>query len=499
MRRDLSRLRSEEFDLLVIGGGINGCAIARDAATRGVKTALIEKEDFAGGASGKTTKIIHGGIRYLEQFNLNLIYEALRERGILLKTVPGLVHPFEFIIPVYKDDPRPLIMMRMGVFIYDLLAGKGNIRCHRSLKKDEVVALERDIAPKGLKGGVLYCDAQMDDIRLCLDNAISAYEAGCCVANKVEAEKFIKRGSKIAGVEATDKLTGEKFPLRARYVVNATGAWSNRLVWTDEPDASAITRPTKGVHIIYRKLPITRAMLFSARKDKRILFVIPWRDYTLIGTTDTDFNGSPDEVYADVSDVEYLLNETRRIFPDENISKEGIITTYAGLRPLMNTQGMAPWKVSREHYIKVSASGMISVVGGKYTTYRRLAEQVVDTVIRLLCHSNHLSCHSREGVNPSEFKKCITATVGPTSSSPAEREGDLRARIEYAVKNEMANSLTDLLVRRLQFSATPSRGLDVSERIADIMGELLNWSPAQKEYEIQAYKYEVRKNLSCLK
>jgi len=485
MKRDIARLKSEEFDLLVIGGGINGCAIARDASLRGVKTALIEKDDFACGASGKSTKIIHGGIRYLEQFNLNLVYEALHERGILLKTASNVVHPLEFIIPVYKGDPRPLIMMRTGVFLYDMLAGRSNIHCHRPLKKDELVLFEPRITPKGLKGGVMYCDAQMDDVRLCLDNAISAYRAGCCVANKVEVEGFIKREGQVVGAEVKDTLTGEKFAVRARCVVNATGAWSNRLVWSDEPHAPAITRPTKGIHLVYRKLPITRAMLFSARKDKRIFFAIPWRDYTLIGTTDTDFNGSADEVYATSGEVEYLLNEIRRVFPDEQIDKKGIITTYASLRPLMNTQGIAPWKVSREHFIKESDSGLISVVGGKYTTYRRLAEQVVNIVLPRL-----------EG---RIFKKCVTAEKGPSPASSGEEKTDLRSAIERAVDKEMANSLKDLLIRRLQLATTPSHGLDVLDDSARIMGELLNWSPVQKEYEMQAYKYEIRKNTECLK
>jgi len=486
VKRDIARLKAEEFDFLVIGGGINGCAIARDASLRGLKTALIEKDDFACGASGKSTKIIHGGIRYLEQFNLNLIYEALHERGVLLRTAPHLVHPLEFIIPVYKGDPRPLIMMRTGVFIYDMLAGRANIHCHRPLNKDELMLLERDITPKGLKGGVLYCDAQMDDIRLCLDNAISAYEAGCCVANKVEAEGFIKKAGEVTGAEVKDTLTGERFPVRARCVVNATGAWSNRLVWADEPHAPAITRPTKGIHIIYRKLPITRAMLFSARKDKRIFFAIPWRDYTLIGTTDTDFNGSADEVYATSDEVEYLLNEIRRVFPDEQIDKKGIITTYASLRPLMNTQGIAPWKVSREHFIKESGSGLISVVGGKYTTYRRLAEQVVDRGLQSFPRM-------RESI-----KKCVTAEKGPSPATSGEEREGLRSAIERSVKEEMANSLTDLLVRRLQLSNTRSLGLTELEESADIMAGLLGWSPTQKESEIRSYKEEIRKNMACL-
>jgi glycerol-3-phosphate dehydrogenase len=493
VKRDIARLKSEEFDLLVIGGGINGCAIARDASLRGAKVALIEKDDFACGASGKSTKIIHGGIRYLEQCNLNLIYEALHERGILLRTAPNLVWPLEFIIPVYKGDPRPLIMMRTGVFIYDMLAGRANINCHRPLKKDELMLLERGVTSKGLRGGVLYRDAQMDDIRLCLDNAISAYQAGCCAANKVEAEGFIKRGGQAAGVEAKNTLTGEKFSIRAHCVVNATGAWSNRLVWADEPDAPAITRPTKGIHLICRKLTITRAMLFSARKDKRIFFAIPWRDYTLIGTTDTDFNDSADEVYATSDDVEYLLNEIRRVFPDEQIDKKGIITTYAGLRPLMNTQGIAPWKVSREHFIKESDSGLISVVGGKYTTYRRLAEQVVDRVISSLRAKRSNLCEGNR-----TFKNCITASEGPSPAASGEVKGDLRSLIENAVKEEMANSLTDLLARRLQLSNTRSLGLDALEESANIMSELLGWSFERKEAEIQAYKEEIKKNTACL-
>ncbi|HOX09501.1 MAG TPA: glycerol-3-phosphate dehydrogenase/oxidase [Candidatus Omnitrophota bacterium] len=484
MKRDIAGLKAGQFDLLVIGGGINGCAIARDASMRGLKTALIEKNDFACGASGNSTKIIHGGIRYLEQFNLNLVYEALHERGILLRTAPRLVRPLEFIIPVYKGDPRPLIMMRTGVFLYDMLAGRKNIHCHRSLDKSELSIFEPRITPKGLKGGVMYCDAQMDDARLCIANAVSASEEGCCISNKVEAQGFIKEHGRVAGAEVKDVLSGEAFVVRARCIVNATGAWSNKLVWADEPHAPAITRPTKGIHLIYKKLPITRAMLFSARKDKRIFFAIPWRDSTLIGTTDTDFEGSPDEVYAEKADVEYLLNEISRVFPDEKIGKDGVINTYAGLRPLMNTQGMAPWKVSREHYIKESGSGLISVVGGKYTTYRRLAEQVVDRALPV--------------IGRGDLKKCATASKGPTHEVFTDREGGLRSRIERAVKNEMAVGLTDLLVRRLQLSMTPSRGLDVYEEAGRIMSELLGWTPAQRDLEVQSYKYEIRKNTACL-
>lgn len=482
MNRGIGQLKSGYFDILVIGGGINGCAIARDAALRGAKVALIEKNDFASGASGKSTKLIHGGIRYLEQFNFKLVFEALKERQILLRTAPHLVHPLEFIIPVYKNDPRSLLKIKVGAALYDLMAGKDNIRCHRSLKKNELVALEHNIDSHNLKGGVIYCDAQMDDVRLCLDNAISAYEAGCCVANKIEVTGFIKERGRITAVNALDTLTEENFLIRASIFVNATGAWSNSILNLDEPKAPAITRPTKGVHIVYRKLPHERAILLSSYKDKRVFFVIPWRNCTLIGTTDTDYSGSADEVYACADEVEYLLKETRRIFPAENIDRKGIITTYASLRPLVNTKKTPTWQVSREHLIKESGSGLISVVGGKYTTYRCLAQQVVDLALSKLKAKN--------------FKKCITVITGPSISLP--KDSNLSKSIERAVKEEMAVTLTDLLVRRLQFSTTPSLGLGHLEECAQIMAGLLGWTDARKNSEINGYREEIRKNTEFL-
>lgn len=480
MKRDIEQLKKKHFDILVIGGGINGCAIARDAALRGAKAALIEKDDFASGASGNTTKLIHGGIRYLEQGNFKLVYEALHERAILLRTVSHLVRPLEFIMPVYKHDPRGLLKIKTGAFIYDRLAGSDNIQCHRALKKDEVISLERNINSSNLKGAILYYDAQVDDIRLCLDNAISAYKAGCCLANKLQAKAFIKDKGRISGVEVRDKLSQEKFFIRASIVVNATGAWSNQVIKMDKPNAAPITRPTKGVHIVYRKLPHLRAIILSAHKDKRILFIIPWRDSTLITTTDTDYSGSPDEVYASEDDVEYLLEEARRIFPGENIDKKGIITTYTGLRPLVNTQGKPTWQVSREHLIKKSSTGLISVVGGKYTTYRHLAEEVVDVVLSKLKGRN--------------FKKCVTKTTGP--SCPREEKLDLPQLIKQTVKEEMANTLNDLLVRRLKFSFKFLLDPEHLEEYASIMANLLGWAKSQKKAEIDRYNEEVRKNMA---
>ena len=482
MIRDIERLKSNHFDILVIGGGINGCAISRDAALRGAKVALIEKDDFASGASGKTTKLIHGGLRYLEQFNFRLVCESLRERARLLRQTPHLVKPLEFIIPVYKDDLRSLFKIRTGVYIYDRLAAGNNICPHRALKKQELLSLEQNINPLNLKGGVIYCDAQMDDIRLCLDNAISAYDAGTTVANKIEAVGFIKDRGKITGIEAQDKLTGEQFIIYASLVINATGAWSNRIVKMDEPTVPEITRPTKGIHIVYKRLPHQRAILLPARKDRRVLFIIPWRNYSLIGTTDTDYTGSADDVYADAHEVEYLLEEASRVFGTGNLDRGGIITTFAGLRPLVNIQGKPASNVSREHLIQESRSGLISVVGGKYTTYRHLAEQVVD-----------LALASNKSRN---FKKCQTYIQGPSPFSFKAGKDDLGNLVEQAVKEEMAVSLIDLLARRLQFSVTPAHGFECLQECADIMGSFLGWTDTKKEQQISQYKEEIRKNMN---
>lgn len=482
MIRGIKNLKESHFDILVIGAGINGCAISRDAALRGAKVALIEKNDFASGASGKTTKLIHGGLRYLEQFNFKLVYESLRERSILLRQAPHLIKPLEFVIPVYKGDRRLLFEMKIGVCFYDLIAAGHSIHAHRGLKKQELLSLEQGINPHNLKGGVIYYDAQMDDIRLCLDNAISAYDAGATIANKLEAAGFIKDKGKIIGIEALDKLTGEQFIIRANLVINATGAWSNQIVRLDDPDSPDITRPTKGIHLVYKKLSLKRAILLAARRDKRIIFILPWRDYSLIGTTDTDYSGSLDNVYADTNDVAYLLEEAGRIFGSGSLDKEGIVTTFAGLRPLVNTQGKPASSVSREHLIRESCSGLISVVGGKYTTYRHLAEQVVDFVL----------AKSKGG----DFKKCQTRINSPALVSFKEEKGDLRNLVERAIKEEMAVSLVDLLARRMQFLLAPSRGFEHLKECAGLMADHFGWTDIKKEQEIDLYKEEVRRNMN---
>ena len=393
MPRDFSLLQKTTFDLLIIGGGINGAGIARDASLRGLKTVLVEKNDFASGTSSKTTKLIHGGIRYLEQFNFKLVFESCRERYLLLNLVPDLVKPLKFIIPIYKDSPRGMFKINIGTMLYDFLAGlpcTGPVQGKRCIKRRqmlsawEILEKEPTLSSDGLKGGVLYYDAQMDDVKLCLANIISAQKNGAIAFNYLEVVGFIEEKGKLSKVEVKDSLTGERFIIKAKAAVNAAGPWVDKVCKLDNPGAKEMLRTTKGVHLVYPKILNEHAVLLSHRGDKRVFFVIPWQGVSLIGTTDTDYAGSLDNIEVSDEDINYLIGETKKTFPDADIKKEKIISTLAGLRPLIYQRDKLSWATSREHLVWQSSSGLISVAGGKYTTYRKLSEEVVDFVFKYL-------------------------------------------------------------------------------------------------------------------
>lgn len=381
MKRDLARFSKGQYDLLVIGGGINGSAIAHLAAQRGLKVALLEKGDFASGTSSKSTKLVHGGLRYLEQLEFSLVRESLRERHIQLQAAPHLVKPLGFVIPVYKSGPRPLWKVSLGVRLYDLLSGKYCIEKARTLSVDEIRHFFPDMEREGLRGGVIYYDAQMDDARLCLENVLRADELGAHVANYVEVKSFIKKFRPAIRVRAVDLLTGQSFEVGAQKIVCAAGPWSDLLRKREDHSAAQKVRATKGVHVVVKERLSRHAVFIPAQKDNRLIFVIPWREHSLIGTTDTDYSGDPNNVEAREEDIEYLLSEVRRVFPAKNISKENILTTFAGLRPLVFREGQSPSDLSRKHSIIESYSGVFYVIGGKYTTYRKIAEDCLKRIL----------------------------------------------------------------------------------------------------------------------
>lgn len=371
---------NEEYDLLIIGGGINGAAVAHIAVSQGLSVALVEKEDFASGTSSKSTKLVHGGLRYLEHLEFDLVSQSLHERYIQWKSNPHLVSPLRFVIPVYKGDKRPLWMMKLGVFLYDLLSGKYVVEKHKGLTPQEVANAIPGINRDKLVGGVAYSDCRMDDARLCLENILSARAQGAHVANYVAMTSFLKMSGKVIGANVKDAISGESFTIKAKHVVSCVGPWTNQLLKMDTASAKDKIRMTKGVHLVYRDKISETALFLQAKKDNRVFFILPFGPHALIGTTDTDFYAKPDEVEADREDMDYLLQEAGRHFPDRVFRRENIVTTFAGLRPLVFAKGK-PSQISRDHVIEENFTGVIYVMGGKYTTYRLIAKQCVEKVL----------------------------------------------------------------------------------------------------------------------
>ncbi len=476
LKRDVQRFTKRPYDVLVVGGGINGAAVAHMAALNGLKVALLEKGDFASGTSSKSTKLIHGGLRYLENLEFGLVRESLRERSVQLRSAPHLVHPLKFIIPVYDSDKRPLWMMKLGVKLYDLLSGKHLIERHRVLTVDEVCALVPGIARAGLAGGVMYSDAQMNDARLCLENVLSSVEAGAHAANYVKVVAFMKENGRTVGVRAHDELGGGDLEVRARKVVCAVGPWTNILMRKEHSRSRARIRPTKGVHGVFKGRIAEHAVLIPTRGDQRIFFVIPWMGNSLVGTTDTDFTGNPDRVEVGEEDIDYLIAEAKRVLPDAKLTRDQIITSFAGLRPLVSESG-APARVSRKHVIRESYSGLIYVMGGKYTTYRKIAEDVTLRLTKkpLVNTQEEFPVYGSGKVE--EDAKALSQRYGMTADAiqaliefyglrysdvlklveenPALKAPIcscsmvIRAQIVYAIRMEMARTEDDIVIRRL--------------------------------------------------
>jgi glycerol-3-phosphate dehydrogenase len=372
-------------DLLVIGGGITGAGIARDAARRGLSTALVEMEDFAYGTSSRSSKLVHGGLRYLEQYEFSLVFESVSERRILMDIAPHLVNPLGFLFPVYKSSRRGLWMINAGMWLYDGLSLFRSPKLHRTLKPSEVRTEEPALEATDLTGAPLYFDCATDDARLTLENALDAAKAGATVVTHARVTGFTKdERARITGVVVEDRQTGQLKQIRAGAVVNATGPWTDRTISMSAPQG-ALLRPTKGVHIVVdrSKLPVQNAVVAMHPKDGRVLFVIPWGDKSYVGTTDTDWTGDPADVWATSQDVDYLIDACRGYFPRHPLTRSDVICTWAGLRPLMappSTEGnLSESKVSREHSIVVGQDGLVTIAGGKLTTYRRMAAEVVDT------------------------------------------------------------------------------------------------------------------------
>ena len=525
-RSDVQAAEQTHFDLIVVGGGINGAGVLRDASLRGLKCLVIEKDDFASGTSSKSSKLIHGGLRYLKHFDFLLTRESCVERNLLTQQNPHLVEPIPFLFPIYETDKEGPFLVGLGMWIYEALSSFNNYRRFKMLKPSQCKELAPDLDISGLKGAAYYYDAWADDARLVLESIKSGVRAGGVAFNHMEVTAFEKEHGSVVGVKVKDHITGETHIFHSQVVLNATGTWVDATRGMDHNIAASVLKPTKGVHIVVPRERIKQdpTLAFSTVPDRRLMFSIPWGKVLIIGTTDTHYEGSRDEVTATTEDVDYILAATNRVFPDANLTYDDVISTFAGLRPLVAAEDTDdPGAISREHQIFEDPSGLISIAGGKLTTYRLMARELVDRVIDRLpeaqrlqtkpCVTDQPICGVRLDV-PAEIERLkaqgfdeetadrLIRTYGPDAyevlavadelddgRAPIQPgESYLRGELIYAARREAAYSLADVLTRRLRMALwTAGQGLEIAEEASRLLATELGWSEPQRLAEVQAY------------
>jgi glycerol-3-phosphate dehydrogenase len=393
MKRDVPALQQTPFDVLILGGGITGAGVALDATLRGLRVALIDKGDFASGTSSVSSKLVHGGLRYLEHGDIRLVYEALHERRRLLRNAPHLVRPLRFVLPFYREARVPPWKWRLGLSLYDLLAGAGNLSRSQPHSVEQLRREFPSLHATGLLGGASFYDAQMDDARLCIEVLRTAARLGARLANYVEAVAFVVSNGSVCGVRAVDRMTGADLGIAARVVLNATGPWGDTVRRLAGDNTEPSMQPTKGVHLVAPDRGLRNAFLLLHPRDGRVFFVIPWLGKTLVGTTDTECDDSPDAVRVTAADVTYVLEGHNHYF-DPPLQAADLLGSFVGLRPLLRARPHEPSARSREFQVVASPSGLLTVAGGKYTTFRHMAEVITDTIVRRLGLRRH--CRTRD-------------------------------------------------------------------------------------------------------
>ena len=522
---------SEQFDLIVIGAGINGLGILRDAAERGLKVAMVEQEDFCYGVSAYSGRLVHGGLRYLEHGDIPLVRESLRERELLFKVAPHLVKPIRMIMPFYSRNTRPSWMIRLGMIAFDVLSFDKTVKAHRILNKKAVKERFTGMAESGLSGAALFTEGQVEYAeRLCTELAVAAAEAGAQIFIHSKVNGFIIENGRVAGVKAR-KAGGADFELRAPLTVNAGGPWVDTVLH-GETDKAAIESKrliggSKGSHIIvdpFEGAP-TDIVYYESQTDGRLVLVIPWMGRYMIGTTDRLFDKEPGAARCDMDEIDYLLTEVNILMPEANLTLNDVLYTYSGVRPLPYAPGVKEWKIPRSHIVLDHAStgypGLHSIVGGKLTTYRQLAEDSVDLAVKQLgkglkkpvsknspfpgARTNDFNAFSddfkRNSGLPDDTAARLLALYGTRAAdivalaknSPALAERfdpsspAIAAELIFAVDSEFAETLADVFSRRILLAYEPGHGLQGAARAAAILGSHLGWSSSQIEAEIAGY------------
>lgn len=429
---NLARMQRETFDIAVIGGGITGAGVALDAAIRGLSVALVEKRDFASGTSSRSSKLIHGGLRYLENFQFGLVRESLHERAVLSRMAPHLSQPLRFLVPVYySKDRSPLgsnkLKLSIGLWLYDLLAGAQKIARHRWLSPDDAIHLAPALDRAGLRGAFIYYDCLTDDSRLVIEVIKAAACHGALVANYA-AVRALRKDDRGTAVRIEDELTGQSFELRARVVVNAAGVWSDEVSRLSNTKASSKLRPSKGIHVVLpsEMFQNQTAVLIPSLGENRFLFVIPWQGRTVVGTTDADYSGDLDKPRAEPSETGRVVESAARAFPAAQLSSADVISTFAGLRPLIAADGESTKDVSRKEEIFENEQGLLTITGGKLTTWRRMAERVVDLAGRRLESIHGVARHKAHHGSTENVRLAGGAVAGAEDeAAEAAREFDI--------------------------------------------------------------------------
>ncbi len=527
--RMIADMKNEVFDLAIIGGGITGAGVARDAASRGMKVALIEANDFAFGTSSRSSKLIHGGIRYLENYEFHLVFEALSERALLFDIAPTLVHPLRFVLPLYEGDRVGMFKMGLGMWAYDALSLFEAPEPHERLSAAESVQRLPLLQPEGLKGSYVYSDAYMDDDRLVLETMRSAVALGARVANRVRAVDSVMTSFNSANLKMTemvceDVVTKERFNIRAKHFVSTVGPWTDTVAVDLLKKWKKVLRPSKGVHLTFdrSRFNVSDAIVMAADNQKRIVFGIPRHEMFIIGTTDTDYKGDPKDVSVTPEDVRYLLAVANEYFPGAKLTEKDIIGSYAGVRPLVDDGSETESKTSREHLIYNDERNMTFVAGGKYTTYRRMALDTVESTLdffdvndrvrfgrpqtqrplNALASVDRLAT-ARRGIDRYVDQTGLSRDVvklmverhafeiehlwqydpGPSFSSE-ERMWTIEAK--HAIRDTMCDSLVDFYARRVPLVlARADHGLPFLARISRAFQEEIGWTDQERAYQSQ--------------
>jgi glycerol-3-phosphate dehydrogenase len=527
---NLNKLETETFDLAIIGGGINGAGIARDAASRGMKVALVEVNDFASGTSSRSSKLVHGGIRYLENFEFGLVFEALSERARLFDMAPHLVHPLRFVLPVYKGDRVGMTKLGAGMAVYDLLSTYEAPELHERLNAEESLERLPLLNKNSLRGSYVYSDAYMDDDRLVIESLRSANDHGAVIANYIGVDSFVEEEGKIKALQCTDVLNNKKITVKAKHFVGSVGPWTDQFLGDKLKDWKKKLRPTKGVHITVARdrVALKEAVVMVSNDQKRIVFGIPRHEMTIFGTTDTDFKEDPREVTTKKEDIDYLLNLVNEYFPGAQLSEEDIIASYAGVRPLVYDGAESEGKTSREHEVWDLENSLTVVAGGKYTTYRLIAEQVMDKVLDNFSIEDQVAFDksaSKELLNPLvsfDSMQIARASVNRWKRNTGFSEELLHKMIDrhgmealrllrmmqagetaneelmwvlearHAVKNTMCINLRDFYFRRTPlFLAYKDHGMSFLESIKQEFKDEFGWTQEEEEKQVAQLKEQM--------